>query len=356
MAMTCTGRGGARFLVGQVENAAAGSAAYERGQSPNSVDRSWEPVVSLNGVCAYAKSMRPEDAKAIAPLSSATESPGARISRGRSASPAYGYGRKGWAAGCQEIWEYREVLYFLTLRNLKVRYRQTVLGAAWAVLQPLALMGLFVLVVEKLLTVRSEGVPYPLFAFAALVPWGLFSQSITLAAPSVVQDMNLVSKIYVPRLLIPLAAIAVLLVDFLITLGILFGMMAFYSASPDVAALLWIPCLTLLALITSIAIGVSLSALMVMYRDVRAVVPFLTQALLFLTPVAYSSDLVPERWRVVYALNPMVSVVEGFRSALLGTDAPTGNMLAASVIVAVIILGAALMYFRRVDRIFADVI
>jgi lipopolysaccharide transport system permease protein len=254
------------------------------------------------------------------------------------------------------VWEHREVLYFLTLRNLKARYRQTVLGAAWAVLQPLALMALFVLVVEKLMSVRSDGVPYPLFAFAALVPWGLFSQSLTLAAPSVVQDMNLVSKVYVPRLLIPLAAIGMLLVDFLITLAMLFVLMALYSTSPDAAALIWIPTLTLLALVTSIAVGVWLSALMVMFRDVRAVVPFLAQVLLFLTPVAYPSSLVPEGWRVIYGLNPMASVVEGFRSALVGGDPPGATMLAVSTAVAVALFTGALTYFRRADRIFADVI
>jgi lipopolysaccharide transport system permease protein len=264
--------------------------------------------------------------------------------------------RRSWTASYNEIWEHREVLYFLTLRNLKVRYRQTVLGAAWAVLQPLALMGLFVLVAEKLMTVGSEGVPYPLFAFAALVPWGLFSQSLTLAAPSVVQDMNLVSKVYVPRLLIPLAAIAILLVDFVISFGILVALMGLYSTAPHLDALVWIPSMTLLALVTSLAVGIWLSALMVMYRDVRAVVPFLIQFLLFLTPIAYSATLVPDRWQVVYGLNPMASVVEGFRTGLLGTSAPPGQMVAASVIVAVALLVVALTYFRRVDRIFADVI
>src|SRR5438093_2262643 len=178
----------------------------------------------------------------LTPLSSAADDSLAQTFRsddGRPQKPGGLRGRKGWGASYQEVWEHREVLYFLMLRNLKVRYRQTILGAAWAVLQPLALMGLFVLVVEKLLAVRSEGVPYPLFAFAALVPWGLFSQSLTLAAPSVVQDMNLVSKVYIPRLLIPLAAVGVLLVDFLITLAILFAMMAFYSTSPDLSALIW---------------------------------------------------------------------------------------------------------------------
>ena len=272
------------------------------------------------------------------------------------ATPGGLRGGGGRLAHYREVWDHREVLYFLMLRNLKVRYRQTVLGAAWAVLQPLALTVLFVLVVERLMSVQSEGVPYPLFAFAALVPWGLFSQSLTLAAPSVVQDMNLVSKVYIPRLLIPLAAVGVLVVDFLITLAMLFGLMALYSTAPELSALIWIPLLTLLALVTSLGVGVWLSALMVMYRDVRAVVPFLVQFLLFLTPVAYSSTLVPEQWRVVYALNPMVSVVDGFRSGLLGTESPTGGMLAASTAMAVALLVVALTYFRRVDRIFADVI
>jgi lipopolysaccharide transport system permease protein len=294
----------------------------------------------------------------LMPVSSTADKPLAQSARDdrRSPTPEGLRSRKGRLTHYREVWDHREVLYFLMLRNLKVRYRQTVLGAAWAVLQPLALMALFVLVVEKLLSVNSDGVPYPLFAFAALVPWGLFSQSLTLAAPSVVQDMNLVSKVYIPRLLIPLAAVGVLVVDFLITLAMLFVLMAIYSTAPELDALVWIPSLTLLALVTSVAVGVWLSALMVMYRDVRAVVPFLVQFLLFLTPVAYSSTLVPEQWRVIYALNPMASVVEGFRSALLGTESPTGGMLAASTAMAIGLLVAALTYFRRVDRIFADVI
>jgi lipopolysaccharide transport system permease protein len=295
---------------------------------------------------------------AVTPLASESEeSPAATFpSEGRLPGSARSHSRKGWAASGRELVEYREVLYFLALRNLKVRYRQTVLGAAWAVLEPLALMGLFVLVVQKLMSVPSQGVPYPLFAFAALVPWGLFSQSLTFAAPSVVQDMNLVSKVYVPRLLIPLAAIGILLVDFLIALAILFALMGFYSTSPQLDALVWIPTMTLLTLVTSVAVGVWLSALMVMYRDVRALVPFLATVLLFLTPVAYPADLVPEQWRPIYGLNPMVSSVEGFRSSLLGTSAPSGRMVLASVLVAIALLVVALAYFRRVDRTFADVI
>jgi lipopolysaccharide transport system permease protein len=263
---------------------------------------------------------------------------------------------KGWAAGPREVWQHRDVFYFLLLRNLKVRYRQTVLGAAWAVLQPLALMGVFVIFLEKLIGVPSEGAAYPLFAFAALVPWGLVSSSVTVAAESVVRDMNLVSKVYVPRLLIPFAAVGALLVDFLIALGILFVLMTLYSTAPEPSALLLVPLLTLLTLALALAVGVWLSALMVMYRDVGSAVPFLAQVWLFATPVAYPSSLVPDEWQTLYGLNPMAGVVEGFRSALLGTPAPDSGMLAASALMTVVLLAGALTYFRRVDRIFADVI
>jgi len=263
---------------------------------------------------------------------------------------------KGWTASLPEVWEQREVLYFLILRNLKIRFRQTVLGAAWAVLYPLALMATFVLFAEKVIKIPSDGVPYPLFAFAALAPWGLFSQSLTIAAESIVRDINLVSKLYVPRLLLPLASVAALLVDYLIALAILFVMMVLYSTTPDLTAVFWLPALTLLALSLAFAIGVWFSALMVMYRDIRSVVPVLLQIWLFATPVAYPSSLVPEQWRIVYGLNPMAGVVEGFRSALLGTPSPESSMLAVSAAVTVLLLAGGLTYFRRVDRTFADVI
>jgi lipopolysaccharide transport system permease protein len=179
---------------------------------------------------------------------------------------------------------------------------------------------------------------------------------VTVAAESVVRDMNLVSKVYVPRLIIPVAAVGSLVVDFLIALGLLFVLMALYSTAPEAGALVWLPALTLLALAVSLAAGVWLSALMVMYRDVRWIVPFLLQVLLIATPVAYPSSLVPEEWRLVYFLNPMAGVVEGFRSALLGTNPPATGMLAVSAAVALVCLSGALAYFRRVDRVFADVI
>jgi lipopolysaccharide transport system permease protein len=263
---------------------------------------------------------------------------------------------RGWSASLPDVWEHREVLFFLVLRNLKVRYRQTVLGAAWAVLQPLALMGVFVIFVEKIIKVPSDGAPYPLFAFAALVPWVLVSQSITLAGESVVRDLNLVSKAYVPRLIIPLAAVGALVVDFLIALALLFLIMGGYSTAPKPIAILFVPLFSVLALAIAIAVGVWLAALTVMYRDVRSIVPVLTQIWFFATPIVYPTSLVPEEWRTVYGLNPMVGVVDGFRWALLDTPPPTAGTLAASAAVTLLLLWAGLTYFRRVDRVFADVI
>jgi lipopolysaccharide transport system permease protein len=263
---------------------------------------------------------------------------------------------RGWATSLRDVWERREILYFLTQRNLKVRFRQTALGAAWAVVQPLALMGVFVIFVEKVIQVPSEGVPYPLFVFAALVPWGLFAQSLTGASESVVRDINLVAKAHVPRLALPISAVAALLVDYLIALAILFVMMGLYSTTPDPTDVLLVLPLTLLLLCLSLAIGILLSALMVMYRDVRSLVPVLLQMWLFATPVAYPSSLVPEEWMTVYGLNPMVGIIESFRWALLGTPAPSAAVVGLSVGVTLALLVGALSYFRRVDRVFADVI
>jgi lipopolysaccharide transport system permease protein len=261
-----------------------------------------------------------------------------------------------WVARLPEVWEYRDVLYFLLVRNLKVRYRQTVLGAAWALAQPLALTAVLVIVAQKLIKVSSGGVPYVLFAFSALVPWTLFSQALTLAAESVVKDINLVAKVYVPRMILPLAAIGALVVDFVIALLILLVLMVAYHRYPQPSAALWVPLLTVLALAVALAVGYWLSALMVMYRDVRAITPLLVQIWLFATPVAYPTSLVPEKWRLVYGLNPMAGVVEGFRSALLGEDLPSRGMLAVSTGITVLLLVAGITYFRRTERLFADII
>jgi lipopolysaccharide transport system permease protein len=280
---------------------------------------------------------------------------------GTSAQPTTRHARirvepgKGWTASLPELWQQRDVVYFLVLRNLEIRYRQTALGGAWAVLHPLGLMGAFVLFAE-VINIPSEGVPYALFAFAAIVPWTLFSQSLTLAAESVVRDINLVSKVYVPRLVLPLSAVGALVIDYAIALAILFVMMGLYSTYPDPTAILWLPALTLLTLGVAFAVGFWFSALMVMYRDIRMLVPVLLQIWLIATPIAYPSSLVPEEWQLVYGLNPMAGVVEGFRAALLGTPAPEVAVVAVSACVTAMLLTTGLAYFRRVDRTFADVI
>jgi lipopolysaccharide transport system permease protein len=263
---------------------------------------------------------------------------------------------EGWTRLVAEVWEHREVLYFLIVRNLKIRYRQTAIGAAWAVVQPLALMVVFVVVAQKILNLSSEGVPYPVFAFAALIPWTLFSGALTLASESVVRDINLVSKVYIPRLLLPISAVGALLVDFLVSFVLLLGMMAVYGIAPEVSALWMIPGLTVLIIALTLALGFLLSALMVRYRDIRSIVPLLVQLFLFATPIAYSITLIPEKWRAVYGLNPMAGPVAGFRSALLGTPAPDGGMLAVSVATTLVLLIVGLAYFVRTDRTFADVI
>jgi lipopolysaccharide transport system permease protein len=263
---------------------------------------------------------------------------------------------KNWAATLAEVWRYRETLYLLILRDLKVRYRQTFFGAAWAVVQPLALMGIFALFVGHFLHVPSGHVPYPIFAYAGLVPWTLFAATLVAASDSLVRDVNLVSKIYFPRLIMPFAASGALLLDFVIALSVLFVMMFLYSMHPDPGHIVWLPLYTLLAFGLAVGLGVWLSAVNVMYRDVRAFVPFLVQVLLFASPVSYPSTVVPEAWRTVYGLNPMAGVIEGFRWALVGGETPPGSMLAVSAVIVVVILVTGLAYFRRVDGIFADVI
>jgi lipopolysaccharide transport system permease protein len=253
-----------------------------------------------------------------------------------------------------ELWRYRELVYFLLWRELKVRYKQTVIGGAWAVLQPLGMMVVFSLVFSRLLHVPSEGVAYPVFSYVALLPWTFFSTAITRAANSLVQDPSLLSKVYFPRIALPLAVEAVMLVDFAIAFVILIGLMAFYGLVPGLAVVS-LPFFVLLACVTALGVGLWLSASNVKYRDINHVTPFVVQAWLFITPVAYPSTLVPEAWRTVYALNPMVGVVEGFRWALLGTPISAGTIIASSG-VALVLLGTGLLYFRRTEHAFADVV
>jgi len=262
----------------------------------------------------------------------------------------------GWVAiNLIELWEYRELLYFLTWRDIKVRYKQTVLGAAWAVIQPFGMMLVFTVFFGRLVGVPSDGLPYPIFAYTALLPWQLFSRALTDASTSLVINERLITKVYFPRLLIPLSAVLASLVDFAIAFVLLLGMMVFYGIVPT-GSVLMLPLFVLLALMTALGIGFWLSALNAQYRDVRYTLPFLTQFWLFATPVVYPSSLVPEQWRLLYGLNPMTGVVEGFRWALLGKTGVPDVMLAVSAIAVLATFIGGLYYFSRVEETLADVV
>ena len=263
---------------------------------------------------------------------------------------------KGWTAvGLRELWQYRELLYFLIWRDVKVRYKQTALGAAWAIIQPLFMMIVFSLFFGRLARVPSDGIPYPVFSFCALLPWQLFAHALTESSNSLVGNQNLITKVYFPRLVIPLAAVLGGVIDFLIAFAILLLLMLYYGIVPG-WAILTLPAFLLLAIATALGVGLWLSALNVQYRDVRYTINFLVQFWLFATPVAYPSSLIPEKWRVFYGLNPMAGVVEGFRWALLGKSEPPGMMLWVSVAVVVLLLLGGLYYFRRMEQEFADVV
>lgn len=263
---------------------------------------------------------------------------------------------KGWARiNLRELWTYRELLAFLVWRDVKVRYKQTILGAAWAVLQPLLTMMVFSVFFGWLGKLPSDGLPYPLFAYTALLPWQLFAYALSEAGNSLINNQRLITKVYFPRLLVPLAAVLAGLVDFVIAFVVLLGMMVFYGITPG-ARILILPLLLLLALGAALAAGLWLAALNVIYRDIRYVIPFLIQFWLFLTPIAYPSSMLPEWLRPVYALNPMVGVVEGFRWALLGANASIGLLTLVSAL-AVLAMGiGGLYYFRRMESSFMDVI
>jgi lipopolysaccharide transport system permease protein len=262
----------------------------------------------------------------------------------------------GWVSlKLAEVWEYRELLYFLIWRDIKVRYKQTALGAAWAVLQPFFTMMVFSLFMGKLAKVPSDGIPYPIFAFAALVPWTFFAQGLSQSSDSLVGSANLIRKVYFPRLVIPMASVVAGGVDFVISFAVLLGMMAYYGVAPTANAL-WLPLLLVLALVTSLGVGLWLSAFNVKFRDVRYTVPFLVQFWMFATPIVYPSSLLPEPWRTLYGINPMSGVVEGFRWALLGTNTQPGPMVLVSAAVAVILLASGAFYFRRMEKTFADTV
>lgn len=263
---------------------------------------------------------------------------------------------RGWVPlKLSELWEYRELLYFLIWRDIKVRYKQTALGATWAIIQPFLTMVVFSLFFGHLAKMPSDGVPYPIFAFAALVPWSFFTNGLSQSSNSLVGSSNLITKVYFPRLVIPLASAFSGIVDFLIAFLVLIGMMLYYGLVPTLN-IFWLPLLMLLAFVTSLGVGLWLSALNVEYRDVRYVVPFITQFWLFATPIAYPSSLLQEPWRTIYGLNPMVGVVEGFRWALLRTNSAPGPTILASSAAAVVILVSGAFYFRRMEKTFADIV
>ncbi len=263
---------------------------------------------------------------------------------------------KGWVTlRLDELWSYRELLYFFTWRDIKIRYKQTIMGASWAIIQPLFTMVIFSLFFGRLAGVPSDDLPYPIFSYAALVPWTFFANGVLQSSNSLVNNANMLKKIYFPRLTMPIASVIAGIIDFILAFVVLLGMMFFYRQFPTINVV-WLPLFLLLALVTSLGVGFWLSAMNAQFRDVRYIVPFLIQAWLFITPVAYPSSLLSEPWRTLYALNPMVGVVEGFRWALLGTDTAPGPIIFVSAIVAVFLFISGAYYFRRMEKTFADVI
>lgn len=261
----------------------------------------------------------------------------------------------GWMSlDLKEIWDYRELLYFFTWRDVKVRYKQTVLGAAWAVIQPFMTMVVFSIFFGGMGGMESDDIPYPIFSYAALVPWYFFSNGVTKSANSLVSGSNMLKKVYFPRLALPIASVLAGAVDFVLSFIVLLAMMVYYGTYPT-GNVVWLPLLLVLTFITSLGVGFWLSALNVQFRDVRHTVGFLTQFWLFATPIAYASSMLDEPWRTLYAINPMAGVVEGFRWALLGTDTQPGPMIVVSSAVAVILFVSGAYYFRRMERTFADV-
>jgi lipopolysaccharide transport system permease protein len=267
---------------------------------------------------------------------------------------------KGWISlQLHSLWKYRELLFFLVWRDLKVRYKQTALGATWIILQPVVSMIVFSFLFGGLLKVPSEGVPYPVFAYAALLPWNYFSSSLSRSSTSLVGSANLITKVYFPRLLIPLASVLSGLVDFLVAFLLLLGLMFFYHLQFAITAL-FLPLFLLLAMLTALAFGLWLSALNVQFRDINVLMPFIIQIWMYITPVIYGADLIPEQFRFLLGLNPMTAIVEGFRWALLGPYLTSTQssflLLFLSVFIILVVLIGGAFFFRRTERSFADII
>lgn len=263
---------------------------------------------------------------------------------------------KGWVSlKLTELWQYRELLYFLVWRDIKVRYKQSVLGATWAIIQPFFTMVVFSLFFGKLAKIPSDGIPYPIFSFAALVPWSFFANGLNQASNALVGNSNLIKKVYFPRMSMPIAAVLGGFVDFVLAFIMLIGMIFYFGMVPTINVV-WLPFFLTLAFITSLGASLWLSAMYVQFRDVRHIIPFLTQIWLFATPIAYPSSLLSEPWRTIYGINPMVGVVEGFRWALLGVHTAPGPIIIVSSFAALGLLITGAFYFRRMERTFADVV
>jgi lipopolysaccharide transport system permease protein len=264
--------------------------------------------------------------------------------------------RRGWLAlDLGELWAYKELLYFFVWRDIKVRYKQTVIGAAWAILQPVMTMLVFSLFFGKLAKIPSQGLPYPIFYYCALLPWMYFSTAMQNATNIVVEQQRVITKIYFPRVVLPISAVLSGLVDFAISFAVFLVMMAYYRIVPT-AAVIWLPVFTLFAILTALGVGLWLSALNAMYRDVRYVVPFLVQFWMFASPVVYPSSLVSEKWRWLYGLNPLAGIIEGFRWALTGQGQPPGVLLAASGAAVLFLVVSGLIYFHAMEGAISDVV
>jgi lipopolysaccharide transport system permease protein len=263
---------------------------------------------------------------------------------------------RGWTSlQLKELWRYRELLYFFVWRDVKVRYRQTALGAGWAILQPLFTMVLFTVVFGRLAKIPSEGLPYPVFSYAGLVPWTLFANGLSHASNSLVGNPTLITKVYFPRLALPVAKVLAGLVDFALAFVMLLALMTYYHVTPT-ANTVWLPIFIILTMITALGLGLWLAAINVQYHDVQYVVPFLIQMWLFATPIAYPASLLPDAWQKVAAINPMYGVVASFRWALLGTEGAPASMILVSSLVSVLLLVSGAYYFRRVEKDFADLV
>jgi len=263
---------------------------------------------------------------------------------------------KGWVSlKLKELWEYRELLYFLTWRDIKVRYKQSILGASWAIIQPFFTMVVFSIFFGQLAKIPSDGIPYPIFSYTALVPWAFFSNGLNQASNSLVSSSNLIKKIYFPRLAMPIASVLGGFVDFALAFIMLIGMMFYYDMGLGIN-IFWLPFFLILAFVTSLGTSLWLSAMYVQFRDVRHIIPFLTQIWLFATPIAYPSSLLSEPWRTIYGINPMAGVVEGFRWALLASGQTPGPIIIVSSFAALILLISGAFYFRRMEKSFADVV